>query len=166
MWLENEVIPNLKRGIIKPGSYYSQIADNLFIKDLGNDLLTNTVSRNPSIIYTLPINMLPRIDSERAIFNRYKSAFNQLNGNETTGGLGYQYEVTSYDSDGNQITELSKPIPLVELFTYYAMIADSWKLGEKSLVPILEDFQNVGVIKEFHDFETEVDKSGYTLDLN
>lgn len=165
MWLENEVIPNLKRGI-KPGSYYSQIADNLFIKDLGNDLLTNTVSRNPSIIYTLPINMLPRIDSERAIFNRYKSAFNQLNGNETTGGLGYQYEVTSYDSDGNQITELSKPIPLVELFTYYAMIADSWKLGEKSLVPILEDFQNVGVIKEFHDFETEVDKSGYALDLN
>lgn len=45
------------------------------------------------------------------------------------------------------------------------MIADSWKLGEKSLVPILEDFQNSGIIQEFHNYETAIDKSGITLDL-
>ena len=74
----NEIIPNLKQGIIKPGTRLEEISNNRFIKDLGNDLLTTTVSHNPSVIYTLPINMLPRIDQERAIFNGYKSEFNKL----------------------------------------------------------------------------------------
>lgn len=161
MWFENEIIPNLKQGIIKPGAYSTELIGNKFITDLGNDLLTNTVSRNPTVVYTLPINMLPRIDQERAIFNRYKSEFNRL------ASLGYQYEVSSYNSETGEVTtELTEPTPLVDLFTYYAMIANSWKLSEKSLVPILEDFQNSGIIQEFHNFETVIDQSGEVLSLD
>lgn len=162
MWMENEIIPNLKQGIIKPGTVSEGISGNRFIKDLGNDLLTTTVSHNPSVIYTLPINMLPRIDQERAIFNGYKSEFNKL------ASYSYQYEASQYitGEDGQvSVQQGIQSIPLVDLFTYYAMIADSWKLGEKSLVPILEDFQNSGIIQEFHNYETAIDKSGFTLDL-
>lgn len=165
MWMENEIIPKLKKGEIKPGTKYEPVTSNKFIQDLGNDLLTTTVSRNPTVIYTLPINMLPRIDQERAIFNRYKAEFNKLAGDNSAGGLGYQYEYTINSEDGTPITRISDPIPLVDLFTYYAMIADSWKLGEKSLVPILEDFQNTGIIEDFHNYETMIDKSGATLSL-
>ena len=166
MWMENEVIPNLKKGIIKPGTKTTSVSSNKFIQDLGNDLLTTTTSHNPSTIYTLPINMLPRTDQERVIFNQYKSEFNKLAGSVDIGGLGYQYELTTYDQNGNAIKSLSKPIALVDLFTYYAMIADSWKLGEKSLVPILEDFQDQGIIKDFHDYVTDIDKSGFTLSID
>lgn len=162
MWMENEIIPNLKQGVIKPGTVFEGISGNKFIKDLGNDLLTTTVSHNPSVIYTLPINMLPRIDQERAIFNGYKSEFNKL------ASYSYQYDASQYvtGEDGQVSTQQgTQSIPLVDLFTYYAMIADSWKLGEKSLVPILEDFQNSGIIQEFHNYETAIDKSGFTLDL-
>ena len=160
VFIENEVIPNLKKGIIKTNSDidFVDISHNRFIQDLGNDLLTNTVSRNPSVIYTLPINMLPRVDQERAIFNAYKAEFNKL------AKYSYQYQVTSYDKDGNLQTR-EVQIPLVDLFTYYAMIADGWKLGEKSLVPILEDFQKSGIINDFHEFESRIDKSGEYLSL-
>lgn len=163
MWMENEIIPNLKKGIIKPGTVFEGISGNKFIKDLGNDLLTTTVSHNSSVIYTLPINMLPRIDQERAIFNGYKSEFNKL------ASYSYQYDSSQYTTgeDGQvTLTQETNSIPLVDLFTYYAMIADSWKLGEKSLVPILEDFQNSGIIQDFHNYETAIDKSGFTLDLS
>lgn len=165
MWMENEVIPNLKNGIIKPGTKYEPVVNNKFIKDIGIDLLTKTVSHNTSIIYTLPINMLPRTDQERNIFNQYKSEFNKLAGNNDVGGLGYQYNITTYDNDGNAQTNLSKPIPLVDLFTYYAMIANNWKLGENSLVSILEDFQNTGIINNFHEYEAAIDQSDEVLDI-
>lgn len=160
VFIENEVIPNLKKGIIKTNSDidFVDISHNRFIQDLGNDLLTNTVSRNPSVIYTLPINMLPRVDQERAIFNAYKAEFNKL------AKYSYQYQVTSYDKYGNLQTREAQ-IPLVDLFTYYAMIADGWKLEEKSLVPILEDFQKSGIINDFHEFESRIDKSGEYLSL-
>ena len=163
MWMENEIIPNLKKGIIKPGTKFEGISGNKFIKDLGNDLLTTTVSHNPSVIYTLPINMLPRIDQERAIFNGYKSEFNKL------ANYSYSYNSSQYvtGEDGQvTVTQGTNSYPIVDLFTYYAMIADSWKLGEKSLVPILEDFQNSGIIQDFHNYETAIDKSGITLDLS
>lgn len=160
VFMENEIIPNLKKGVIKTNSDidFVDISHNRFIQDLCNDLLTNTVSRNPSVIYTLPINMLPRQDQERAIFNAYKAEFNKL------AKYSYQYQVSSYDKDGNLQTYEAK-IPLIDLFTYYAMIADGWKLGEKSLVPILEDFQKSGVINDFHEFESMVDKSEEYLSL-
>ena len=160
IFMENEVIPNLKKGLIKTDSNFSfvDLSQNRFIRDLSNDLLTTTVSGNPSIVYTLPINMLPRVDQERALFNGYKAEFNKL------AKYGYQYQTTTYDENNVQKVE-EQNIPIIDLFTYYAMIANSWKLGEKSLVPILEDFQNTGLIDNFHKFEATLDKSGEFLTL-
>ena len=160
MFMESQVIPDLKAGRIKPGVDFPGVKDNRFIKDLMNDLFTNTVSRNASIIYTLPINMLPRTDSDTAILNAYKVEFNKL------AKYAYQYEVTTFNSDGQAQRTLSTPVPLVDLFTYYAMIANNWKLSENSLVPILENFQNTGIIRDFHDFEKAYDKSEDTLSLD
>ena len=160
MFMESQVIPDLKAGKIKPGVDFPGVKDNRFIKDLMNDLSTNTVSRNASIIYTLPINMLPRTDSDTAILNAYKAEFNKL------AKYAYQYEVTTFNSDGQAQVTLSTPIPLVDLFTYYAMIANNWKLSENSIVPILENFQNTGILRDFHDFEKAYDKSEDTLSLD
>ena len=160
MFMEQQVIPDLKAGKIKPGVEFPGIKDNRFIKDLVNDISTNTVSRNASIIYTLPINMLPRTDTDTSILNSYKSEFNKL------AKYAYQYETTSFNQDGQVETTLSAPQPLVDLFTYYAMIANSWKLSENSLVPILESFQNTGIIKNFHDFEKAYDASQESLSLS
>ena len=157
LWFENEVIPNLKRGEVKPGIEYTAVSHNKFIRDLGNDLFTLTISHNPIIISTLPINMLPRIDAERQLFNSYKSEFNKL-------GIMYEYNTFSYN--GEKLKTIKKQIPITDLFTLYAMVADNWKLGEKSLVPILEDFQNSGMIEDFHEFISKLDKSGKTLDIS
>lgn len=160
MFMESQVIPDLKAGKIKPGVDFPGVKDNRFIKDLMNDLSTNTVSRNASIIYTLPINMLPRTDSDTAILNAYKAEFNKL------AKYAYQYEVTTFNPDGQAQVTLSTPVPLVDLFTYYAMIANNWKLSENSLVPILENFQNTGILRDFHNFEKSYDKSEDTLSLD
>lgn len=161
MWMENEVIPNLKAGQIAPDiSPREDVYNNRFVKDLGNDLLTNTVSRNPSIVYTLPINMLPRIDNERAILNSYMAEFDKL------AELQYKYNVQAFDADG-QVMQDTIGHPISDLFTYYAMIAHSWKLGEKSLVPIFGDqkYQNSGIIEDFHKFIGSFDQSGDSLVL-
>ena len=146
LWIENEVIPNLKNGKIGD-NFIIPIKENMFIQQLTNDLQTNNVDHNPSIVYTLPINMLPRTDEQRNIFNQYKAEFNKL--------AQYSYE---YKTDSGVHS-----IPLVDLFTYYAMIANNWKQSEVSLVSILEDFQNNGIIADFHKFEDTLDKSTETL---
>lgn len=161
MWMENEVIPNIKAGQIAPNiSPREDVYNNRFVKDLGNDLLTNTVSRNPSIVYTLPINMLPRIDNERAILNSYMAEFDKI------AELQYKYNVQAFDADG-QVMQDTVGHPISDLFTYYTMIAHSWKLGEKSLVPIFGDqkYQNSGIIEDFHKFIGSFDQSGDSLVL-
>ena len=158
--MENQIIPDLKEGKISPNASSPGVKDNLFIKDLVNDVSTNNVSGNASIIYTLPINMMPRIDSDIVILNNFIAEFNKL------AKYGYQYEINSYNSDGNPEVALSRQLPLVDLFTYYAMIANNWKVSENSLVPILEGFNNTGIIKNFHDFEKAYDMSQEQLSLD
>jgi hypothetical protein len=131
MWMETEVIPNLKAGRISPTIIDEKtIKENPFIKDLGNEVSTAIILRNPSVVYSLPINMLPRINNEKYVLNTYKDAFDKL-GSET-----YTIEYHTYDSLGKPIVE-SKSYAITDLITYYAMIANNWKLNEKSLVPIL-----------------------------
>lgn len=160
MFMEQKVIPDLQEGRIKPNINFPGVSDNKFIKDLVNDISTKTISKNTTILYTLPINMLPRTDFDQNVLNRYRAEFNKLS------KYAYQYEVSTFDELGNEQVKLSNPIPLIDLFTYYAMIAHNWKLSENSLVPILENFQNSGIIKDFHNFEYMYDKSLKTLDLN
>ena len=161
-WFENQVIPDLKAGRISPGVLFGGVSGNKFIKDLGNDLLTTTVSHNPTVVYTLPINMLPRTDTERAIFNDYKNHFNMLAKDF------YEYDTNSYQIVNDSVETITsrQQIPIVDLFIYYAMIADNWKLGEKSLVPIFEDLHTLDTLKDFHDFVAQLDKSGEVLSIN
>lgn len=154
-WFELQVIPDLKEGKIKPGVASPFISGNKFIQDLTQDINTHTVSQNASIIYTLPINMLPRSSAEQNLLDTYMSEFNKLS------PYFYEYETTVYS--GKTQKKVLHKIPLTDLFTYYSMIAHDWKLGEKSLVPILKGFQNKGLLADFHAFEKELDMSNKVL---
>lgn len=136
IWMENEVIPNLKKGIGNP-----RVSNNKFIKDLSGASRNNTISGNSSIIYTIPINMLPRTENERSIFNQYLDSFNEL-------------DLEQYNPEN-----LFKPVSIMDLFILYSMIAHDWTLSENSLVPILENQMDRGIIKQFHFYETFLDKS-------
>lgn len=161
-WFENEVIPNLKRGEIRPGIHNEEVENNKFIKDIGNSVVNNTILRNPSIVESLPISMSPRSENERSVFDNYRSAFNEI------GGLVYEWNTYTYEFDddgGVKAIPESHKMSIVDLFTLYAMVANSWKSGERSIVPILVDFQRVGLIQDFHDFVGKVDKSEDVLTL-
>ena len=138
MWMENEVIPNLKR----------QYKSNKFISDLSNNIRTNTTSRNGAIVYTLPINMLPKLDSERVLLNNYIDHFNRL-------------DLYNYTYKGINKENIS--VPITELFTLYALIAHNGKLGEGSLMSILENYQNRSVLKSLHDYTSNLDKSDLSI---
>lgn len=155
-FMETQIIPDLKIGKLSGSKGFSGTVNNTFIRDLGNDLFTHTVSRNPTIVQSLSINMLPRTDAERSILNQYISDFNNL------AQWKYSYNTTIYDSGGNT-HNIPQEYSIIDLFTYYAMIANQWKLGENSLVPILADFQNIGIIRSFHDFVAAYDRSQKTL---
>lgn len=163
-FVESKVIPNLQNGIIKDlhnsTTSLSQLVNNQFIIDLTQDINTKTISGNASILYTLPINMLPRSESEQALLDNYISEFNRI------ASMNYEWETAELKSDGTAKKWNNNSIPLVDLFTYYSMIAHDWKLGEKSLVPLLKGFQNTGIIKEFHEFEKDLDKSNKILTRN
>lgn len=163
-FIESKVIPNLQNGIIKDlhnsTTQLSQLANNQFITDITQDINTKTISGNASILYTLPINMLPRSESEQALLDNYISEFNRI------ASMNYEWETAELKIDGTAKKWNNNSIPLVDLFTYYSMIAHDWKLGEKSLVPLLKGFQNTGIIKEFHEFEKSLDNSSKILTRN
>jgi hypothetical protein len=111
---------------------------------LTTGLITNTATKNPMILYTLPINMMPSSDEEYQIFNTYKSEFNKIR------NLNWTF------SNGTQI-------PLVDLFYYYGLIAHYGKQGPQSLMPIFENlhqFKNYK-INDFHKYE-----AAFNEDLN
>lgn len=143
-WMEDIVIPDLKQ---RP-----EFAHNRFIRDLSNDIRTNTDSGNGMIIYTLPINMLPRTDQDRAVFNQYLDAFDVLKG-----------AVYTYDYIDNRGNKVYTSIPLTNLFALYGLIAHNGRLGESSLMPIFEGIQNQGLFKDLHDFIYDLDTSDRTL---
>lgn len=145
-WFEYTVIPALQKGYLGD-KYDARLVENKFIQGLSVDLKTNTVSGNGTIVYTLPINMLPKTDSERAVFNSYLDAFNKLE------EIGLEYTM----ADGRTIS-------LQKLFVLYCMIAHNWKQGESSLVPILENaIKNDKFIKTFHEYEDSLDKSNFDI---
>ena len=54
---------------------------------------------------------------------------------------------------------------LTDIFILYGMIANRWKLSERSFVPLFDDFKDSGLIKAFYNYESQQDASGETLDL-
>lgn len=140
LWMENEVIPNLKAGKVGDPNMGIIASSNKFVQDIGASLRTNTTSGNSSIVQTLPINMMPANESEQMILDEYIDEFNQLSKVKYSEKLQTEYSV-------------------IDLFTYYTMIAFNWKQSGNSLVNI---FQNQGLyplLKEFHRFESMLDKS-------
>ena len=159
-FMEDRVIPDLRQGRVRPDVEFPGVSDNEFIRDLVNDTLTNTISRNPSIIYSLPINMLPRTEQEKSLLEQYRNEFAKL------AQYSYQYILTSYDESRNLVHTVSKPQSIVDMFIYYSMIANGWKLGENSLVSIFDRFQETGILNDYHNFITNRDKSGEILPIN
>lgn len=130
LYMETVVIPELKK----------RFPDNAFIKALQPVISTNTNIGAVSINYGLPINMMPRTDYERDLFNDYKEAFNELN---TYGSK------SSYNG-----------MPIQNMFYYYSMIANNSKVGPTSLQGIFEDYVTTSkVAKDFQNFVSEVDSS-------
>ena len=158
IFMETKVIPDLKEGKITKDKdkIVPHVKNNKFVSDLTQELLTHTVSQEASIVYSLPINMMPHSNVEEDLLNSYISEFNKL------AQYSYEYEVTVL-RDGKLQKEI-RIIPLSDLFTYYAMIAYDWKPGEKSLVPILKSFQNKTLLNDFHEYESSLDKGTYILD--
>lgn len=159
MFIENVIIPNSKKGIITENQQdVSIIKNNKFISDLVSDVSTNTVLGNPTMIYTLPISMLPKSKNEELILNKYISEFNKLS-NES-----YNYSIEYKTSNGIK-TELQS-IPLTDLFVLYSMVSGQYEINEKSLVPMFQNIQNTGILKEFHDFEVNVDQGNVKVNVS
>lgn len=119
-----------------------ELSDNKFIQDLVYDLNTRTTSHNSENIIALPSTMLPRTDAERTLFNEYKQAFNQL---------------SIYTKNG---------IPLTDIFILYGMIVNRWRLSERSLVPLFQDFKDTRLISRFYNYESILDASGDSFDID
>lgn len=146
-WIETKVIPDLQKGIIQPGIQGHLIKDNMFIRDLTPDILTSYITRNESIIYTLPINMIPKTDNESILLDNYREAFSKI--------TSYSYK---YNANNN-----TQSIPLLDLFTYYTMISFRWRNGENSLVPIFARFANSDKLTSYRNYIVALDRSTNTL---
>ena len=75
---------------------------------------------NTIINYSLPINMLPRTELEKATFQLYKTDFNSLSGVSEMVG--------------------EQQMNLADLFYIYSLIAHKGSRGPNSLMSIFEDF--------------------------
>ena len=115
-WMDTEVIPKLKEGITSADgkTFSSQVKGNRFIQGLEPHLFTRTTTAVPTISYSLSINMLPRSDAERSVFNIMKQSFNRL------------HNISYVMADGTSI-------PLIDLLYYYNLISFSNKLGQQTL---------------------------------
>lgn len=156
LWMETKVIPELKE-------LYSDT--NEFIRDLQTNVMTNTVSHNGISVYGLPCNMMPSNDQERAIFNKYKS---ELNGKLTT--KFYSYPIVATAENGIKFNS-TKKVPIIDLLYLYGLIAHYGKQGSQSLMPIFENLNKTGIIKEYHDYSSDfsvnrdiIFEEDYTLD--
>lgn len=141
MWMEQKVIPDLAQGNLGNNENDTEVANNKFIKDLQGDIRTNTILGNPSIIDTLPINMLPRTDSESKLFQDYLDNFNQL----------AKYKYNGYN--------------VIDLLAYYTMIAHGWKLSENSLMNMFSDQRSKGALNDYFTFVSDLDKSTFTISM-
>lgn len=136
------VFPRLKQGLVSQNSTVSTtVKTNKFIQSLQTTLFNLNVSKNPSIDWALGINMMPRTDEERLVFNSMKSEFNKLK------------TIMYTMPDGSTIN-------LVNLIELYNMVAYSNRLGQSTLTAIFEDQKKSDILKEYNDFVAETDKTG------
>ena len=118
-YMESEVIPNLKQGII--GGFAGKnilLKSSAFIQSLQSVKLDRTESGNASYAYVSEINTMPRNPYERDAFQRTKNAFNQL----------FTDKFSNYDG-----------FTIGELFLYYNTIMYNNGQGQYTLTTFFED---------------------------
>lgn len=132
--MEDVIIPDLQNN--------SEFKNNKFIMSLNPTLFKANPENSVTICRAPNINMSPRSDSDSALFEEIRHDFNEL---RTTS---YMYPLGNVNAD------------LIELFYYYNLIAFGGRVGENTLTNIFTDVLDYGNIKNFRDFESEMDKNG------
>ena len=152
-WVETEIIPNLKKGNLGGDVNVPSLRTNEFIRDLATILFTNTSLGNGTLLQTLPVNMIPRETSEFINVDKYRQAFIELSK--------YNYVYTAKVlNDFGQLQEVQISKPLIDIFTYYTLIAHKWAQNAKSLLQMFADIYNQGIIKDYTKFMKELDEAG------
>lgn len=137
LWMETVIIPYLKK----------QYPDNIFIRNLQPVVNIKTNIGSISVNYGLPINMLPKTDYERDLFNEYKEGFNSL------------ISIKKYpDGAGNLFN-------LRDLFYYYSLIVNGGRVGPNSMHGIFEDYIETSIPTNFREFESKADSNPETFSL-
>lgn len=119
-WMENVLIPYLKDD--------PNLKDNDFIKDLTADFNNQTLTKNKTVAYTLPIDMIPRSDVERAALSKYRVAFNKLN------------KAVYFENGEGKYVEHD----LMKLFFYYNLINYRNSNNTNSLTPLIQKMVELG----------------------
>jgi hypothetical protein len=88
---------------------------------------------------SLPINMMPTSDNERALFNVYKNAFTRLDGSTIKiGNVNYN---------------------IIQMFHYYNLLKFKGKSGRSSLLHMFEDIMNHDTLKNYRRFINNFDST-------
>ena len=146
LFMETVVIPNLIKGKYGDGNNTElALSENEFIKSLTPTLYKHNARYNVTINYAPGINMSPRSDAEKALFEKIKYDFNAFRSGALS-KIKYKIGDKYYD------------IP--ELFYYYNQIAFGGRPGENTMTSVFQDILDYRPIKEYRDYESELDMSG------
>ena len=139
--MENRIIPDLQEGKIGGNMKDSSISHNTFIQSLSPVLYKQNPEYSVTINYAPNINMSPRSDTDKALFEQIKYDFNQLR----VSSVRYQIGPNRYD--------------LIELFWLYNQISFNGRPGENTLTSIFTDLFDYKVIKQFRDYINDFDNN-------
>lgn len=146
--MELKIIPDLQQGKIGRNEVDLSILNNKFIQSLTSVINTQNPEYTVSINIAPNINMSPRSDNDKALFEEIKYDFNQLRSSE----IRYSIGSNNYD--------------LINLFWLYNQIAFGGRPGENSLTSIFTDVLDYKYIKEYRNYENMFDNNNdvYQLD--
>lgn len=139
--METKIIPDLQEGKIGGNMKDGFISHNAFIKSLSSVLYRQNPEYSITINTAPNINMSPRSDTDRALFEQIKYNFNQLR----MSPIRYQIGPNKYD--------------LIELFWLYNQIAFNGRPGENTMTSIFTDLFDYKIIRQFRDFINDFDNN-------
>lgn len=151
-WMEEQVIPDLKKGSVGTNQTFESLRSNPFIQDLSAQIVTNTPLRNATIVQSLPINMLPKDEVESMNLDKYRQAFAEL--------ATYNYSYTTTKIIDGKLTKVNRSIPILDLFAYYTLIVYNWQQSQKSLLQLFSQIYSQSVVKRYTDFVKALDVEG------
>lgn len=151
-WMNQEVIPRLKEGklygenlkngktILTRGG--DESGANLFLRDLIPNQTNKTYNRNNMQTFSLPIDMIPKSDTDADRLSRYKVDFQELRN--------YAYQINESDKYG-----------VIDLFFYYNLINFKNRGGDQSLTSLFDSLIQTGnspILKNYISFVSQLDR--------